>query len=568
MRIIYKLIAGICGILLILTLIPCLIWYGAVNFSTFKEKVTLTHTSLLLFPGILILILCLILAARFLYTGAMTRQTRQRRFVVSLLILLAAEAFLCIWWQTSYDNAPLADQRQVWNAAVAIAQGKSLDNASYFILLPRQKSMALCFAVVAKLFGSDYDTSIRPLNAVFLLLLVLWNALLAFRITKKEEVGSLCALLTVLFSPLVFYTCFVYGTIPSLSLTVGTFYFAVRLVQTGKMRYLLPESLCALFMILIYSAAWLGSLAVLVILLPCSVMLFRTDRKKSVTLLAGAVLPILIPYFALQLVPSVFQALTGIGSTNTSAPTLTWIVMGLSSSKNTVAGPGSYNRLPETVLQEGETTAEASARLLSDLKTLLSEYLSGSRSLSFFVEKTLYQWTDPWFGSLTLTLVQRSRGLAHGRLTTTGTDATTVSLTFLSRLEPLLVIFHATVLLLALLFILSLMFRLKKKTISPEAFCLLLPAVYFAGVFCFQLFWESKSRYCMPAFVLLFPIAAAAVEEIKQALHRKLCHTNFFPASYADSISSSDSVKCGLCVSKASSVSCTSHPKILKNMFV
>ncbi|MGI6117277.1 MAG: hypothetical protein ACOYBC_02695 [Bilifractor sp.] len=517
MRIIYKLFAGICGVLLVLTLIPCLIWYGAVNFSTFNEKVTLTHTSPLLFPGILILILCLILAARFLYAGATARQTRQRRFIFSLLLLLAAEAYLCIYWQTHYDNAPIADQNQVWNAAVAIAQGTNLNNASYFILLPRQKAMALCFAVVAKLFGTDYDTSIRPLNAVFLLLLVLWNALLAFRITKKEEAGSLCALLTVLFTPLVFYTCFVYGTIPSISLTVGTFYFAVRLVQTGKVRYLLPETLCALLMVLMYSAAWLGSLAVLMILLPCSVMLFRTDRKKAFTLLAGAVLPILIPYSAMLLVPSVFQALTGIGSTNTSAPTLTWIVMGLSSSNNTVAGPGSYNQLPETVLQEGETTAEASARLFSTLKTILSEYLSGSRSLFFFVEKTLYQWTDPWFGSLTLTLVQRGNRLAHMRHVAAGTKATTVSLTLLARLEPLLVVFRTTVLLLALLFVLSLLFRRKGKSISPEMFCRLLPAVYFAGIFCFQLFWESKSRYCMPAIVLLIPLAAAAIEEIKQS---------------------------------------------------
>ena len=149
MRIVYQLIAGISVILLILTLIPCLICYGAVNFSTFAETVTLTYTSPLLLLWVLILILLLILAVRLFYTGTTTSQERRQRFTASLVLLLALEAFLCIFWQTHYDNAPLADQRQVWNAAVAIAQGTSLDNASYFILLPRQKAMALCFAVQA-----------------------------------------------------------------------------------------------------------------------------------------------------------------------------------------------------------------------------------------------------------------------------------------------------------------------------------------------------------------------------------------------------------------------------------
>jgi hypothetical protein len=521
MRIVYQLIAGISVILLILTLIPCLICYGAVNFSTFAETVTLTYTSPLLLLWVLILVLLLILAARLFYSGTTTSQERRQRFTASLVLLLALEAFLCIFWQVHYDNAPLADQRQVWNAAVAIAQGTSLDNASYFILLPRQKAMALCFAVVARLFGSDYDTSIRPLNAVFLLLLVLWNALLAFRLTKKEEAGSLSALLTVLFTPLVFYTCFVYGTISSLSLTAGTFYFAVRLMQTGKARYLLPEALCALLMVLIYSAAWMGSLSVLVILLLCSAASFRKNRKKALVLLAGTVLPILLPYFALQLVPSVFEALTGIGSTNTAAPTLTWIVMGLSTSQNTVAGPGSYNGLPETVMQEGETTAEASARLYATVQTILSEYLSGARSFSFFVEKTLYQWTDPWFGSLTLTLVQRGIGRTGGRFSASGTSATTIPVSLLASLEPFLVVLRTAVFLLSLLYLLSLLFRRNKEPFSPEMFCRLLPAVYFAGLFCFQLFWESKSRYCMPALVLLFPLAACMLEKMKNSLSQR-----------------------------------------------
>lgn len=526
MRFTYKFYAVVCGICLCLTLLPCLLWYGAVNFSTFTEEVTLTRTSPLLLLWALLFIAVLFVLGRVVYLGTRTLPAKKRRFALSLVLLLALETYLCWYWQSHYDNAPLADQNQVWTAAVAIADGEELSNASYFILLPRQKAMALMFAVVAKLFGSDYDTSIRPMNAVFLLLLVLWNALLAYRITKKEEAGTLSGLLTVLFFPLLFYTTFVYGTIPSLALVAGCFYFAVRLTQTGKARYLIPESCCAVLMVLIYSAAWIGAIAVAVILIPCALMYFKTDRKSALVCLLGAVLPLVLPYIALQFVPVIFEALTGIAETDSAAPTLTWIVMGLSSSDNTVAGPGSYNKLPETVLQDGETTEEASARLAVTLQTLLSDYMDGTRSLSFFVEKTLYQWTDPWYGSLTLTLVQRGssagkqghgghHGMGASTATGSGITSTSVSVSTLEGLQPYLVIFRTAVLILALAFVISLIVKKKKDGMTPESFCELLPAVYFAGIFLFQLFWESKSRYCMPAMVLLFPLAAAMLAKIR-----------------------------------------------------
>ena len=520
MRIIYQIAAVICFLLLLLTLALNLICYGAVNFTTLQEEVTLTPSGPLYWLAAALLIIVLVSAAHFLYRNAETDQERKRRFRISLIVLMAVEALFCLYWQTHYDNAPLADQKQVWEAASAIAEGNSLENASYFILLPRQKAMALCFAVVAKLFGTDYDTSIRPLSALFLLLLVLWNALLAYRLAKKEEAGSICALLTVLFSPLVYYTCFVYGTIPSLSLTAGMFYFAVRLVGTGKMRYLLPETVCAVLAVLIYSAAWIGAIAVFVILLLAGIPLLHQNRKKALTVFAGAVLPILLPYLALQTVPAVFEALTGIAATETAAPTLTWIVMGLSSSSNTVAGPGSYNGLPETIMQNGETTAEANARLFTSLQTILSGYLTGERSLSFFLEKLLCQWTDPWFGSITLTLVQRG---GAGRRNAAMTSAAGISLSSLARLQPFLVVFHLAVIILAAICVFTLLPKRRRESFTAESFCILLPAVYFAGVFLFQLVWESKSRYCMPAFVMLFPLAACAGEKIlssRKAEHR------------------------------------------------
>ena len=41
-----------------------------------------------------------------------------------------------------------------------------------------------------------------------------------------------------------------------------------------------------------------------------------------------------------------------------------------------------------------------------------------------------------------------------------------------------------------------------------------LPAFYIIGGFVFQLFWESKSRYCMPYFFMIIPFAAYGCHSI------------------------------------------------------
>lgn len=60
--------------------------------------------------------------------------------------------------------------------------------------------------------------------------------------------------------------------------------------------------------------------------------------------------------------------------------------------------------------------------------------------------------------------------------------------------------------------------QIKKTDVGPET--LLLP-LYFIGGFVFQIFWETKGRYCFPYFVCLLILAGIATASLEQLLERR-----------------------------------------------
>jgi hypothetical protein len=60
---------------------------------------------------------------------------------------------------------------------------------------------------------------------------------------------------------------------------------------------------------------------------------------------------------------------------------------------------------------------------------------------------------------------------------------------------------------------------IKKREVRIES--ILLP-LYFIGGFAFQLFWETKGRYCFPYYVCLLILAGIAINSIEQNIHRSI----------------------------------------------
>jgi hypothetical protein len=128
--------------------------------------------------------------------------------------------------------------------------------------------------------------------------------------------------------------------------------------------------------------------------------------------------------------------------------------------------------------------------------------------MKFFWHKTEAQLLDPWFGGLTMNVYSLEPAKV-GLLTPSFTPQT------LGRVQRCLLALMNVCYCMASLYLI-LQIRNKK----PRLETLLLP-LYFVGGFVFQLFWETKGRYCFPYYVCLLILAGIATASLEQFLVRR-----------------------------------------------
>ena len=181
--------------------------------------------------------------------------------------------------------------------------------------------------------------------------------------------------------------------------------------------------------------------------------------------------------------------------------------MGLTSDSD--LGPGGYDASNVGLFQDkGSDTEKTDAAARKEIHSALEDYRNGSRPMTFFWKKTETQWLDPWFNGLTMTVYSpdpEKMGILAPLF---------VPLT-LERIQRCLLALMNVCYCMASLYLI-LQIRNKK----PRLETLLLP-LYFVGGFVFQLFWETKGRYCFPYYVCLLILAGIATASLEHFLVRR-----------------------------------------------
>ena len=139
----------------------------------------------------------------------------------------------------------------------------------------------------------------------------------------------------------------------------------------------------------------------------------------------------------------------------------------------------------------------ANAAAVKGIGEYWNTYLHNPKEVKFFLQKTAWQWLDPWFEALTMN--GPSITVAGG----VGWLATALGGGVL--FAPVQAVLRA-LLTFVYLFAGCGTLALRRKT-GGAVWAQLLGIAFFGG-FLFQLVWETKSRYCFPFFVFLLPLAA------------------------------------------------------------
>lgn len=398
-----------------------------------------------------------------------------------------------ICWISFNDGVPVSDQINVHEEAQRIAGFlDSPFDTGYFSYYQRNRGVTLLAALSLKIFGNHlYSFQIFNLAALLITYCSICKA--SKLIYKNPLVTSITAFLLMMFYPLVIYTSYLYGTLLSAAFTSLGLYATLALCAKEKLRYGVLIIVSFPFGILMHQSAAIGLIASIIYLL-----LHSKGRilLRNASISAAAVI---IVFLSTKIVDATYVHITGADPHFPAVPATCTIYMGLTATEG-YAGPGSHDGSESDIFNENHRDERAANKdAIQRIFTVVGEYLTGKRSLKFFLEKIEYQWLDPTFNA---------RRVIRLNDTNTGAPPNSDAFTAFYNGSFRTVIFRLSIVFMLLIYAASFLTGVNTIRDIQKHPAAILIQLYFIGGFAFQLIWESFSRYCFGYFLWLIPQAS------------------------------------------------------------
>lgn len=430
--------------------------------------------------------------------------------VILFLVLLWYVATGCILILFS-RSAPAADPKSVYDIAAALAGGHTEvihPVNSYLSYYPHQVGLVAYYEIVLRLWN------LLPIDLagyhVLKLLNVFWACIIIYFQYKSlellfhdDKVQIIYLILMLCNFPLLIYTSFVYGEIPSFScFSVGLWallkvFNAPSADTSGKGdksrgMYTLLSCVCFILCIMLRKNALILLIAVI------GTTLFELLRHKKKHLLINLISYILISCFTLTLVQGYYEHRANNHLSSGVTP-LSYFAMGMQESSR---GEGWYNGFNFNTYQASglntELTNQISKQAISERMTYFAEH--PTEMLRFYTNKFRLQWCDGTYASLQATQNDGGgRTAFFYKLYTGGYDGFFIP--FCSLMQTLI---YLGTFLFAFL-------QVKRKTLPTtplQGFPLYICIIGTLGGLLFHMLWEAGSRYIFPYSLLLYPYAA------------------------------------------------------------
>lgn len=434
-------------------------------------------------------------------------------------------ALTCLWvfavsllWIYFSKNGPIADGASVYYAAKQFAKNDFSAvsyKGSYFSVYPFQYGLAFFYEMIFRLVRSDNYHILQGINSLCLVLCIISQYHLCGRFFREKKAQIYTLFFTASCAPLIMYSSFVYGEIPSITFSLfGTWMLVLFLDGPCRTSALSDGStektagfspllriFCAILALLSVSAGVLvrkNSLVFIIALGIISALWLIGNRHKF----SAKRLVLYTVYFIflfslstsiLSLVQNRYAAHSG-EPVNSGVPAASYLAMGLS---ETVVGPGFYDGSNfETFTEQADYDTNTAAEIAwASYRERLSFFMDNpAYSLRFFCKKFCAEWIDTGWAVFPATYNSYGDRLPLAESLFSGT----LYAPFKSYVNHYRTMLYLT----AALCIFSLS-RQKKKL---DVFSYLFPLTAFGGALLF-LVWETSGRYILPYAVFMLPYA-------------------------------------------------------------
>lgn len=417
------------------------------------------------------------------------KKTRNLILRIVPIITMIWVGIWSFWWIFAVDRQPVGDQAYIYGAASYFLEGDYtfLYAGSYCGQHPYQLGLIAVVEFIFRIVGPFRYRILQFICACIAVGIVHFGTEIAWEISKKMTVVLAYCVLMLFCAPLVFYTGWVYGDLPSILFGMMLAFYLMRYEKTGQMRFLAGIVVCAVMAMLVRE----NSMILLIAL--CLTGAVQLIRKWDARLFLAIILSVLLPALAYQGIYKMYEVRSGIPHSSGFSP-VSYIAMGM---QEKYGKCGWYTIYAGMVYDEqGSNTALAAQTSKLDVMDRLAEFKSDPPyALYFYREKILSQWNEPLYQSLYF-----SNQYFEGKEPPSESFVSNISHKYFDRVLGICDRMQFIIYLGMFIFYLL---AVKKNTNISEQ----LLAVTMIGGFLFSILWEAKARYILPYYIMMYPFA-------------------------------------------------------------
>lgn len=446
------------------------------------------------------LLLLLLLAAVFVWLMKLEEKiapaVRELVMRVSVVLAMFWVGGWSFWWVLSADRIPEGDQAFVYGGASYFLEGnyEFLQPGGYCDLYPHQLAL-IAMTEILFLFAGTYNYLAFQLVCAALAIAIVYIGYKIVReMTDRMSVVVIYSVTMLGCLPLIFYTSWVYGDIPSVFFALLAAWMLLRYSHGGDWRYLAGVA----------GALTIGMLvrknSAILVAAFCMIAVVWGICRKDKKILAAALLSVLLPTLVYAGVYKMYEVRSGYEHSK-GLPTLSWVAMGM---QETGGKYGWYNNYPKQVYFEHDCDKAATEAVVrQEIKDRMKLFLEKpAYGWTFFREKILSQWNEPLYESMYFATKYKGdyRPPEDSFVAKLSGTYFTKVLWICDRLQFLLYFGMLCYFIFA---------------VKPDSSLLQhLLAVAVIGGFLFSIFWEAKARYVLPYYVTMFSLSAVGYEQL------------------------------------------------------
>lgn len=380
----------------------------------------------------------------------------------------------------------------------------------YFSWYPYQAGPMMWFLLIFFIFGSYNVLAFQIVNAFFISGIATLLMCMAKQCGLQKRGLCLLAVMLVTCLPLLMFSAFVYTNVVGVFFGMLSMYLASRALSMSSTHKTIA---------MLASAYGAGSLTVLIkttyiifliaITIVCVLHFISHANRWSV--LFG--IPMLVAANEVSKLPIIILEYWTGQKFGSGMPMTAWLVIGLREDSPT--GPGWWTNV---ALQEYRHSAGdyglQSLHFKENLLSLFDAFVANpNEAVSFFSRKIASEWAEPTFQ----TALYSSQG---DHVVTGGLEQFFLTGSGYKMMVGFDNVMQSMVYGLALVAVIALLLRSMRHRVECAPISQMLTITFIGGFLCY-VFWEAKSIYALPFYLLLLPLSATGGQYVIRAIQNR-----------------------------------------------